>query len=117
MRAHPHNPQLVDDFWPIIPPPCRASIAGCEGYQHAQRSRGNALCAAAPGDADESAAAAGGAATRSLVAEGGVVEVDRGKRVLLAPVILIVLPFRLVAALRQQVHAAHQVAGIEVLRI
>ena len=33
------------------------------------------------------------------------------------PVVLGVLPFRLVAALGQQVHAAHQIAGIEVLRV
>src|SRR6516164_5297128 len=53
----------------------------------------------------------------SLVDERTVVEVDGGKLVLFDPIILGVLPFGLVAALRQQVHAAYHVAGVEVLRI
>ena len=53
----------------------------------------------------------------SLVHERGVVEIDRRELVLLGPVVLAVLPFRLVAALGQQVHVAHHVAGIEILRI
>src|SRR6516164_9487729 len=53
----------------------------------------------------------------SLVSERCVVEVDGGKLVLLGPVVLGVLPFGLVAAFRQEVHAAHHIAGVEVLRI
>src|SRR5437016_12671747 len=52
-----------------------------------------------------------------MVDEGGIVEVDRRDFVLLGPVILAVLPFRLVAALRQQMHVPHHVAWIEILRI
>src|SRR5229473_1452466 len=57
------------------------------------------------------------APTGSLVDERTVVEIGGGELVLLGPVVLGVLPFGLVAALRQQMHAAHQIAGIEVLRI
>src|SRR4051812_47855517 len=53
----------------------------------------------------------------SRIDEGGVIKVDGRELVLLAPVILGVLPVRPVAALRQQVHAAHQIAGVEVLRV
>src|SRR6516165_6420391 len=53
----------------------------------------------------------------SLVSERCVVEIDGGKLVLLGPVVLGVLPFGLVAALWQEVHAAHHIAGVEVLGI
>ena len=53
----------------------------------------------------------------SIVDERGVVEINRRKLILFSPVVLAVLPFRLVAALGQQVHVAHQIAGIEILRI
>ena len=53
----------------------------------------------------------------SLVEEGTVVEISGGKLVLFGPVVLSVLPFGLVAAFRQKVHAAHQIPGIGVLRI
>src|SRR5437660_576665 len=53
----------------------------------------------------------------SFVNERAVGEVDGGKLVLFGPVILVMLPFRFVAALRQQMHAAHHVAGIEILGI
>src|ERR1700693_2815452 len=55
--------------------------------------------------------------TGSAVDELRAVEADGGELVLFVPVVLGVLPFLLVAALRQQVHPAHKVARIEVLRI
>src|SRR5258708_1181647 len=61
--------------------------------------------------------AAVGRPTGLAVHEHVVLHIDRGKFVLLGPVVLVVLPFRLVAALRQQVHAAHHVARIEILGI
>ena len=54
---------------------------------------------------------------RLFVDKGAVVQIDCWKLVLFGPVILVVLPFGLVAALRQQVHAAHHVAGVEIFRI
>ena len=56
-------------------------------------------------------------ARNSLVDERAVVKVGGRELVLLSPVVLGVLPFGLVASFRQQVHAAHQIARIEVLRI
>ena len=53
----------------------------------------------------------------SAVTELFALQVDRGDVVPLAPVVLRVLPLGLVAAFRQQVHAAHQVVGVEVVRI
>ena len=63
---------------------------------------------------------AGGTARRphrSVVDELGRVQVDRRELVLLGPVVLVVHPLRLVATLRQQVHAAHHVARIEILGV
>jgi hypothetical protein len=54
---------------------------------------------------------------RLLVDEGPVTQVDGGKLILLAPVILVVLPLWLVAALGQEMHGAHDVTRIEVVRI
>src|SRR5712675_1414232 len=54
---------------------------------------------------------------KSLVDEGEVVEVDGRESVFFAPIVLGVLPFRLVAAFRQQVHGAHEIARIEVLGV
>src|SRR5881227_273001 len=48
----------------------------------------------------------------AFIVEGSIIEIDRGEAVLLAPVILGVLPLDLLAALREQVHAAHHVAGV-----
>src|SRR5580658_3887048 len=59
-----------------------------------------------------------GSVTRVLrVNEQRVVEVGSGEFVLLGPVILGVLPFGLVAAFGQEVHAAQHVAGVEVLLV
>ena len=44
-------------------------------------------------------------------------QVYPGEFILFRPVILIMHPFRLVAALRQQMHASHQIAWIEIFRI
>ena len=51
------------------------------------------------------------------VNERRIVEIDRRKLVLLGPVVLAVLPFRLVATLGQKMYVAHQITGIEILRI
>src|SRR5260370_37943527 len=60
-----------------------------------------------------------GAASRksSLIDERSIVEIDRREFILFGPVVLAVLPFRLVAAVEQQMHVAHQIAGIEIFRI
>src|SRR4051812_22632703 len=58
--------------------------------------------------------ASDGAGTGPFVDERAVVEIDRRELRTLVPVVLAVLPFRLVAALGQQVHAAHHVAGVEI---
>src|SRR5450755_727416 len=52
-----------------------------------------------------------------LVGQAAVVEIGVREKVLLGPVVLAVLPLWLVAPLGKQAHRAHQVAGIEVLRI
>src|SRR5690606_11513024 len=44
-------------------------------------------------------------------------EIDERQHILLRPVILRMLPFRLVTALGQEMHAAHHVTRIEVLRV
>src|SRR4051794_39776211 len=49
-----------------------------------------------------------------FVDERAVVEIDGRELGTLVPVVLAVLPFRLVAALGHQVHAAHHVAGVEI---
>src|SRR5262247_3244101 len=51
------------------------------------------------------------------VDEGLIAKIDGGKGILLAPVILVVLPFRLVAALGQKVHGTHDVTRVEVVGI
>ena len=53
----------------------------------------------------------------SIIDERGVVEIDCRKLILFSPVVLAVLPFRLVATLGQQMHVAHQIAGIEIFGI
>src|SRR5579871_6667094 len=55
--------------------------------------------------------------SQSTIHKRLVVQIGRGDRVLLGPVILAVLPLRLVAALGQDVHVAHHIAGIEIVRI
>src|SRR5271154_6000357 len=54
---------------------------------------------------------------KSLIDEGGVVEVDGRQSIFFAPIVLGVLPLRLIAAPRQQVHGAHEIARIEVLGV
>src|SRR5689334_7445230 len=53
-------------------------------------------------------------ASTSTVHEGLVVKIDRRDLIFLRPVVLAVLPFGLVAALGQEMHVAHHVAGIEI---
>jgi len=53
----------------------------------------------------------------SAIAECRVIEVYLGERILLYPVVLRVLPFGFVTALRELVDRAHQVVGVEILRV
>src|ERR1051326_5187436 len=97
--ARRRHPCLLDDLWLIMLPLTGALPAGSGDISM-------------PATAEQRTFGGG-----SLVMEYGIVEIDRGEFVLLGPVILGVLPFRLVAALWQEMHAAHQIAGVEVLRI
>src|SRR5580704_18039106 len=56
-------------------------------------------------------------ATELLVYQRAVVQVSRRYLILFSPIVLRVLPFRHVETFRQQVHAAHDIARIEILWI
>ena len=84
-------------------------------FDHGKRKRSFEIVAEVHGANEENRASS--RRRQSLVDENTVVEVGGGKLVLLAPIVLGMLPFGLVAALGQHVHAAHQIAGIKVLGI